>query len=225
MCASLSLIVLYIRARNLSKLIYRQPRNPAKTKEKNQMFKIPELLAPAGGMAQLRAAAENGADAVYAGGRLFNARINAANFSDPEMKEAISYSHVKGVKFYAAMNTLLKDSELADALEYAAFLYHAGADALILQDLGFAELVKRHMPDIPLHLSTQATVYNLEGVRAARRMGFKRVVAAREMTLSEIRDVTGVGEAARENQPTEDLPELEASSTAPFASAIPASAR
>lgn len=189
------------------------------------MFRIPELLAPAGGMTQLRAAAENGADAVYMGGKLFNARINAANFTDSEMKEAIAYARLKGVRLYVTMNTLIKDSELAAALEYAAFLYNEGADALIIQDLGFAGLVKRYIPDFQLHLSTQGTVYNIEGVRTAKKLGFSRVVAAREMTLEEIREITGwkqrrqngvAGEkapggdmAACEGLSAEELPEIE----------------
>lgn len=166
------------------------------------MYKIPELLAPAGGMTQLRAAAENGADAVYMGGKLFNARINAANFTDAEMKEAIAYARLKGVRLYVTMNTLIKDDELEAALDYAAFLYNEGADALIIQDLGFAELVKRYIPGFQLHLSTQGTVYNIEGARAAKRLGFSRVVAAREMTLEEIREI-----ADKNRQ--EELPEIE----------------
>lgn len=155
------------------------------------MFRIPELLAPAGGMEQLRAAVENGADAVYMGGKLFNARINAANFDDAEMKEAIAYAHLRGVRLYVTMNTLIKDSELEDALKYAAFLYENGADALIIQDLGFAALVRRHIPGFQLHLSTQGTVYNAGGVRAAKKMGFSRAVLARELTFAEIREITG----------------------------------
>lgn len=154
------------------------------------MFRIPELLAPAGGMEQLRAAVENGADAVYMGGKLFNARINATNFSDAEMQEAIEYARLRGVRLYVTMNTLIKDSELSDALRYAAFLYEAGADALIIQDLGFAKLVREQIPDFELHLSTQGTVYNFEGVRMAKALGFSRVVLARELTLDEIREIT-----------------------------------
>lgn len=155
------------------------------------MFKIPELLAPAGGMEQLRAAAENGADAVYMGGKHFNARINASNFNDAEMKEAITYAHLRGVRLYVTMNTLIRDSELEAALKYAAFLYENGADALIIQDSGFAALVGKHIPGFELHLSTQGTVYNAEGVRAAKNLGFSRVVLARELTLEEIREITG----------------------------------
>jgi len=154
------------------------------------MFKIPELLAPAGGMEQLKAAVENGADAVYMGGKLFNARINAVNFDDAEIKEAIEYAHLRGVKLYVTMNTLIKDSELSDALEYAVSLYEEGADALIIQDLGFAELVRQHIPDWDLHLSTQGTIYNAEGLRKAKKLGFSRVVLARELSLKEITEIT-----------------------------------
>lgn len=154
------------------------------------MYRIPELLAPAGGMEQLKAAVENGADAVYMGGKLFNARINAENFSDEETKEAVTYAHLRGVKLYATMNTLIKDSELSDALNYAATLYKLGVDALIIQDMGFAALVRKHIPDFELHLSTQGTIYNAEGVKMAKQLGFSRVVLARELTLNEIREIT-----------------------------------
>lgn len=154
------------------------------------MFRIPELLAPAGGMEQLKAAVENGADAVYMGGKRFNARINADNFNTEEIKEASDYAHLRGVRLYVTMNTLLKDGELSEALEYAAVLYSAGADALIVQDLGFAALVRKHIPGFALHLSTQGTVYNAEGVKKAGELGFSRVVLARELTLAEIKEIT-----------------------------------
>ena len=154
------------------------------------MFKIPELLAPAGGMEQLKAAVENGADAVYMGGKRFNARINAGNFDGEELQEAVEYAHLRGVKLYVTMNTLIRDAELEPALEYAAELYNMGVDALIIQDLGFAELVRKHIPDWNLHLSTQGTVYNIEGVRKAKSLGFSRVVPARELTLQELREIT-----------------------------------
>lgn len=151
---------------------------------------IPELLAPAGGMKQLAAAVENGADAVYLGGPLFNARINADNFTEPELKEAIDYAHLRNVKVYITLNILLNDEELLPALQYAGRLYEMGADALILQDMGLAYLLKTYMPDFPMHLSTQGSVYNLSGVKKAQQMGFKRVVLARELSLAEIRAIT-----------------------------------
>ena len=155
----------------------------------NMKRKRCELLAPAGGTEQLIAAVENGADAVYLGGRMFNARANAGNFSDEEMREAIDFAHRRNVKIHVTMNTLLKDEELEEALSYAAFLYEAGADALIIQDLGLAGLIRQFMPDLPLHFSTQGTVTDLRGVEAAARLGFDRVVLARELSLAEIREI------------------------------------
>ena len=145
-----------------------------------------ELLAPVGGIEHLRAAAEAGADAVYLGGKLFNARINASNFDDEEMRYAVDYAHLRGVKVNVTMNTLLKDEELPEALAYAAKLCEMGVDALIVQDLGLASLLRKALPDLPLHLSTQGTVYDEAGVRAAAKLGFERVVLARELTLPEI---------------------------------------
>ncbi len=153
------------------------------------MKKIPELLSPAGGLEQLKAAVENGADAVYMGGRLFNARVNAENFDDHELKAGMAYAHIRGVNVYVAMNTLIADEEMQAALEFAAEVYEAGADALIIQDMGFAGLVKKHLPDLPIHLSTQATIYNIEGVRAAEKLGFSRVILARELDLASIKNI------------------------------------
>ena len=153
------------------------------------MIRIPELLAPAGGPKQLVAAVENGADAVYLGGILFNARQNAANFNDEELKRGLEYAHVRGVGVYITLNTLINDDEMQEALEYAVHVYEAGADALIVQDIGFAAAVKKLLPDLPLHFSTQTTIYNKEGVRAAERLGAKRVVLARELSLEEIKEI------------------------------------
>ena len=115
--------------------------------------KIPELLAPAGGMNQLVAAVENGANAVYLGGPLFNARIQADNFTEEKLEQAVDYAHLRDVKVHVTLNTLLKDEELLPALEYAAKLYEMGVDALIVQDLGLAYLLRQYLPDLPLHLS------------------------------------------------------------------------
>lgn len=153
------------------------------------MFQIPELLAPVGGQKQLAAAIENGADAVYLGGKLFSARQNAENFDDDELKKALEYVHVRGANAYIALNTLISDSEMHEALEYANRVYEAGADALIVQDMGFAAAARKQLPDLPLHLSTQATVYNLEGVKVAERLGASRVILARELSLKEIREI------------------------------------
>ncbi|MFV0518150.1 MAG: peptidase U32 family protein [Aminipila sp.] len=154
------------------------------------MRNIPELLAPVGGMGQLKAAVENGADAVYLGGKLMNARINADNFDDETLKEAVEYAHLRNVKVYITMNVLLKDSELEEALDYAKTLYEIGADAIIVQDLGFASLLQKRLPSMKIHLSTQGTVYNLSGAKAAKALGFERVVLAREVSLHEMKNIT-----------------------------------
>ena len=109
--------------------------------------KVPELLVPAGGMRELFVAVENGADAVYLGGRLFNARKNAKNFSNEELEKAIRFAHARDVKIYLTINTLMYDSEILQALEYAKYLYEIGVDALIIQDLGFARLVIKQIQD------------------------------------------------------------------------------
>lgn len=148
-----------------------------------------ELLAPAGGMRQVIAAVENGADAVYMGGSSFNARIGADNFTDEKMREAIEYAHLRNVKVYITMNTLYTDEEVLEAAECAGRYYAMGADALIIQDLGFGEYVRNLYPDFELHLSTQATVCDRRGVKKASELGYSRVVPARELTLDEIRDI------------------------------------
>jgi len=153
------------------------------------MKNIPELLAPVGGFEQLMAAVENGADAVYLGGEFFNARIKAENFDLENMGKAIAYAHIRNVKVFVAMNTLLYDDELSLGLEYARQMNTLGVDAVILQDVGLARLVRRHLPEMKMHLSTQGSVYNLSGVKMAATMGFERVVLARETSLEEIRTI------------------------------------
>jgi len=163
---------------------------------KNQRLttmKKPELLAPAGGMPQLIAAVENGADAVYLGGPSFNARMQAGNFDENTFAEAVRYAHVRGVKIYVTMNTLLTDDDLPAAWEAAKQMYAAGADGFIIQDLGLGRMLREHLPGAKLHLSTQGTVYNLEGVRTAAALGYERVVLSRELTLPEIREICEAG--------------------------------
>jgi putative protease len=149
-----------------------------------------ELLAPAGAFPSLKAAVANGADAVYLGGGLFNARRSAGNFTDSELKDAFAYCRERGVKVYVTLNTLLKDSELDEALSFAAFAYENGAHAVIVQDLGLARLLKIHLPDLKRHASTQMTIHSLDGVRACEEMGFERVVLARELSLRQIGFIT-----------------------------------
>ena len=149
----------------------------------------PELLSPVGGKAHLIAAVNNGADAVYMGGMAFNARIFADNFSDEELPDAINYAHSHGVKVYMTINTLIADNELSRAFDYCNYIYGLGVDGVIVQDMGLARLLHRYLPDLPLHLSTQGTLFNRGGALAAAKMGFCRVVPARELSLEEIKDL------------------------------------
>ncbi len=153
------------------------------------MGKFLELLAPAGDKEAFLAAIENGADAVYLGGKILNARQFAGNFGSEELSEAIRYAHVRDVNVYLTMNTLVSDEELPEALNFAKEAYLLGIDAVIVQDLGFAGLLHKELPDLHLHASTQMTVYNLEGVRMLESLGFKRVVLARELSVDEIRHI------------------------------------
>ena len=161
------------------------------------MYRIPELLAPAGGINQFSAAVENGADAVYIGGTRFNARMNADNFTEGAMEECIRYAHTRGAAVHVTMNTLLSDSELPEALRYAARVCELGADALIVQDPGLAWLLHSTFPEIELHLSTQGTVYNAAGVKQAAELGFSRVVLARETSLAEIEKIAAAIDTER----------------------------
>lgn len=148
-----------------------------------------ELLAPAGSIESLYAAVNSGADAVYLGGNKFSARAYASNFDEEKMKEAVIYCHIYGVKVHVTINTLLKDSEIEEALDYAGFLHSIGVDALIIQDIGFAAALKKRIPDFELHGSTQMTVHNLEGALFLKELGFKRVVLSRELSLKEIKEI------------------------------------
>jgi putative protease len=148
----------------------------------------PELLAPAGSWEALVAAVQNGADAVYLGGRAFNARHSAANFSAEELARAVRYAHVRGVKVYVTVNTLVGDGELEEAARFLFFLQNAGADAAILQDLGLASLARAVVPELPLHASTQMNVHNAPAVQhLCRNLGIKRVILARELSADEIK--------------------------------------
>ena len=166
-------------------------------------MKLPELLAPAGGKPHLIAAVNNGADAVYMGGMSFNARIFADNFSDEELPDAINYAHMHGVKVYMTLNTLVRDDELLRAFEYANYIYGIGVDGLIVQDMGLARLIRKYIPDMPLHLSTQGTLYNPEAMQLAKELGFSRVVPARELTLNEIKALADEGRRISPNDPVD----------------------
>lgn len=149
-----------------------------------------ELLSPAGSPEGVIAAVQNGADAVYMGMGAFNARRGAKNFTDEEFVKAVRYCHVRGCKVYVTLNTLVNDREMRDAVAAAKLASDAGADALIVQDLGLARLIHAHAPDFALHASTQMTIHTLDGARQARDIGFSRVVLSRECTREQIEQIT-----------------------------------
>ncbi|MBQ0101781.1 MAG: U32 family peptidase, partial [Firmicutes bacterium] len=151
--------------------------------------KLPELLAPAGTREALDAAVSAGADAVYFGGTMFNARMNAENFGRESIKEAVDFCHSKGVRAYVTLNTQIYDKELKSALEYAGYLYSCGVDALIIADVGLSMLIRQSYPDFPLHASTQMTVHNTAGADLLAGKGFQRVVVARELSRENIASV------------------------------------
>ena len=149
-----------------------------------------ELLAPAGSREALTAAVESGANAVYLAGNMFGARAYADNFDEEGLREAIAFAHSRDVRVHVTVNTIVRDEELAALSRYLRFLYEAGADAALVQDLGAYRLARKAAPDLPLHASTQMTVHNLEGVLALEAMGFERVVLSRELSLDDIRYIT-----------------------------------
>ena len=146
-----------------------------------------ELLAPAGSREALIAAIESGANAVYLAGSRFGARANADNFDEEGLKEAVLLAHLRGVAVHVTVNTIVDDAELPLVADYLRFLYAAGVDAVLVQDLGVARLARQVVPALPLHASTQMTVHNLAGVQALEKMGFRHVVLSREMSLQDIR--------------------------------------
>ena len=148
-----------------------------------------ELLAPAGSREALVAAVESGADAVYLAGNMFGARAYADNFDEEGMREAIRFAHLRGVHVHVTVNTIMDSRELPELKKYLRFLYEAGADAVLVQDLGAARIVRETVPELSMHASTQMTVHNLDGVRALEALGFSRVVLSREVTLEAVRHI------------------------------------
>lgn len=157
-----------------------------------EKIKRMELLAPAGDMQSAKAAFSAGADACYIGGS-FSARAYAANFAKEEMLALIEYAHLRGKRVHVAINIMLKQSEVPQALEEAAFLYEAGVDAIIASDLGFIAQAHRLFPGLPIHASTQMGVQDAAGARLAAELGCSRVVAARETTLEGLRQMAQTG--------------------------------
>lgn len=149
-----------------------------------------ELLSPAGSPEAVIAAVQNGADAVYLGMGDFNARRGAKNFTNEEFEKAVTYCRVRGCKVYVTLNTLVNDREIGAAVDAARLASECGADGIIIQDLGLISAIRRALPDIPLHASTQMSIHNLAGVQAAAEMGLTRAVLARELSLEEIAYIT-----------------------------------
>jgi U32 family peptidase len=150
----------------------------------------PELLAPAGHWDALRAAVANGADAVYFGLEGFNARARATNFKRAELPQVLDYLHARNVAGYVTLNTLIFPDELDDVARYLETLAHAGADAVIVQDLGLIRLIRRMVPTLPVHASTQMTQTEAGGIEWLRSLGVARVILARELSLHEIGQIT-----------------------------------
>ena len=148
-----------------------------------------ELLSPAGDFECLKAAVQNGADAVYFGASSFSARAFASNFDDDVLEKAITYAKLRGVKTNLALNTLIKNDEMSEAIEIAQKAYSYGIDAIIVQDLGLARYLIKHFPNLAIHASTQLSVHNLDGVLKLQEMGFSRVVLSRELSLQEIEHI------------------------------------
>lgn len=145
-----------------------------------------ELLAPAGSIESVYAAVQMGADAVYIGGSKFSARAYASNFDEENITLAVDYCHIYGVRVYVTLNTLAKDDELKEIMEYVGFLYGIGVDALIIQDTGLIYLIRNNFSDFELHASTQMTIHNGEAALFLKKIGFKRIVLSRELSLEEI---------------------------------------
>ncbi|MBQ7384901.1 MAG: U32 family peptidase [Ruminococcus sp.] len=148
-----------------------------------------EILAPAGSMESVVAAVRSGADAVYIGAKDFSARASAENFTIDEIKDVCAYCRERNVKVYLTLNTLIFDEEMRDALALCQKAYRAGIDAVIVQDLGLALLIKKSMPNLPLHASTQLSVHTPEGAKALEDLGFQRVVLSRELSKAEIKEI------------------------------------
>ena len=148
-----------------------------------------EILAPAGNYEAFVSACNAGADAIYMGVGKHNARMMTKNFTEEEYIKALDYAHLRGIKVYLTLNTLIYDDEIKEALELVLKLYSYGLDAVIVQDIGISRLIHKLLPSLSIHASTQMSVYSLEQVEFLKSIGFKRVVLARELTLSEIENI------------------------------------
>src|SRR5450756_582652 len=168
-------------------------------------LRLPELLAPAGDWECVKAAVENGADAIYFGLDRFNARMRAQNFTEADLPKLMEFLHRRGVKGYVTFNTLVFENELADATQFLRAIIAAGVDAAIVQDVGICRLVRQLSPDFPIHASTQMTITSAAGVEFARELGCNLVVLARECSIKEIEKIQT---AAANSQPSTFNPQL-----------------
>ncbi|HIH86806.1 MAG TPA: U32 family peptidase, partial [Methanosarcinales archaeon] len=150
---------------------------------------IPELLSPAGNPESLKAAVENGADAIYLGSKEFSARGHADNFNNDQLLRAIDFAHQRDVSAYITVNTLVKEQEIEGAVEYLEQLCNHGADAVIVQDQGILNILNKHLPGLPVHASTQMSIHNSAGTKLLESMGVKRAVLARELDIEEINTI------------------------------------
>ncbi len=158
-----------------------------------KMMNKPEILAPAGSMESLTAAVNCGADAVYIGGRNFSARQNAANFDEAELKQAAEFCHLRNVKLYLTVNTIILDNQLDEFAEFVKMAAECGIDAFIVQDLGACEIIRKTVPNAVIHGSTQMTVHTVNGALFLKEKGFKRVVLARELPKETIAEISSLG--------------------------------
>lgn len=148
-----------------------------------------ELLSPAGSMESLKAGIQNGADAIYLGGSSFGARASATNFDNDELVEAVKYAKLRNVNIFVTVNTSIKENEIEELISYTDFLYKIGVDAIILSDIGVAEVLRKRYPNMELHASTQISAHSLNDVLELKKVGFDRVVLARELSIEEIKEI------------------------------------
>ena len=148
-----------------------------------------ELLSPAGSMESLKAGIQNGADAIYLGGSSFGARASATNFDNDELIEAVKYAKLRNVNIFVTVNTSIKETEVEELISYTDFLYKTGVDAIILSDIGVAEVLRKRYPNMELHASTQISAHSLNDVLELKKVGFNRVVLARELSIEEIKEI------------------------------------
>ena len=152
-------------------------------------MKKPELLAPAGNIESFYAAINAGCDAVYLGGKVFGARAFSNNFTNEQILEVVNYAHLYGVKVYITCNTLIYEDEVESFMEYIEYLHKISVDAVIIQDIGMMDLIRKTFPNLEIHASTQMHIHNLEGAKLLSSLGIKRVVLARETSIEEIKKI------------------------------------